>query len=244
MAHAAAADGQVPGRDVSALPISRWRRYLLYRQGRLDGRRGHPDPTMTALPVTTPTRQLLVATMAERTASVRKYYAQAITAAKGQYDEQDRWLVELEHKLAAARRELEEVKAGAPDPRGPVQRSAGESHQPDTLIRRRRARAHVRSCGPYRQRCEDFERQITDAHARRAQLRAEIAGARWAAGDAVRRLRATYLRERAIYDRSLLRRHPAAELLRPVLDMRIPTLPAWVQAEPPIGGGEPGSGSR
>lgn len=213
-------------------PIGFRRRWMLRRQGRIDGRRAQPDPLVAEAPVVTSMRVVLLRQLAEAVAAVhersvtevhrRRCDIEALDAAAGQLE------VRIE-KLAA---EVHAVRTNAPDPNARPVRRLGERHQSEEVVRNRRLREHRQELGRLNVQQRDAQEELDRAQRKRARLKAEIVGIRESAIRRAFHLQATFLRDEALYQRALLARHPLSDLLRPLLDREAPQLPDWTRQNP------------
>lgn len=203
---AAIMDGRMVGRRRSRKQEFLWV-WSLKRSGRRDGRRGQPDPTLAVDSTTTGARLLLAKQLTMELGDVHEICANEI-----------RRRAERIGALCASTEQLW-AKLNEDDP--PIQRRLGEMHLPEALVRTRRQRERERRRTPLVNRLNLLEQEI-------AGLVAEIQGHRLQAVSTARRLQAQFQRYRGMYDEALLRRHPQAELVRPVLDQSVPELPDWV----------------
>lgn len=217
-------------RGAGRVRIGLRRRLLLRRQGRLDGRLRQPDPIMIDGIVTTPTRTLLAYEFLEKVAVVRQSCAGGIDAAYDELRRLDAQLGDLDRRLALVLAKLARLVAAKPPADGRPERHLGERDRPEELVRIRRARDHAKEVATLTAERTALERERRAARQRRERVRAHVQALRRHAVEAQNRFEATFYRERAVYDQALLRRHPQAALVRPMLDGSLPPVPRWQYA--------------
>ncbi|WP_127504178.1 hypothetical protein [Actinoplanes solisilvae] len=211
-----------------------WRRRLmLRRQGRLDGRMRKPDPIMMDGAPTTAARDLLAGEYLANVFRVRAECAEAIDDATRRVQRLGHDIADLRARLIDVRTRTAETERRKPSTTGPPEREPGDRHHPDDLVRARRVREHAKRLAELIAERRDLEEKLRRAGQEQSETRSRIEAWRRRPGEAETRFAATFWRERALYDQALLRRHPQADLVRPILDNAIPRLPPWPYAESP-----------
>jgi hypothetical protein len=203
------------------------RRWMLRRQGRLDGSRRHPDPLLLTGPVTTSMRRLLLEEYADAAAAVKKELTAEVARLIAAWAEHGAAARQARTDLPVAEQALADALATRPDPDAPPERRLGEERRPEALVRARRLREHERAVEVARQEQLCVRARLWTSEQEQARLRSQVDNFHRQAVDQVYRLRASYQRGLAIYDRALLRRHPDGDLLRDLLVTRDPALPEW-----------------
>lgn len=212
------------------LPV---RRLLqLRRQGRLDGRRGVPDPfplqddefgtTTTAM------RARLAAEFGEGMATLLAERVTELNGLRARFGPANEAIAQKRAELSAAQEELRTLEGNRPGPGTAPERRRGDELQTDDIVRARRAREQAARENTASAKVEALTRDLAAGQQERANLAAQINALRAKARADVAVLRATAEVRLAVYDHALLRRHPDADLVRRLLDDSLPGLPGWL----------------
>jgi hypothetical protein len=220
------------GTAIDAPPdtVSPQRRRLLEREGRLDGRRRQPEPRLLSCATSTHVRDELVAGLCKREAEIGFLVHRDV--AEWERDRRDTRsrIDRLEADLATARTVLAEVTTRVPDPAAAPPRRYGEQERAQALVKERRQNEYDREFDTAHRRVAGLAAELADARGQLAALAERIAARPRTGYHELLRLRATTTEELAIYQKSLIRRHPDGERLRPLLDTSMPELPGWATA--------------
>jgi hypothetical protein len=206
------------------------RRFLLRHHGRSDGRRRQPTPIPIGGVVSTPTRDLLATDFANRVIAVRKACGEAIDEGEEilrrlRYDARD-----IEARLTGVRRRLERAERDKPSPTEPPEREPGDRHHDEAMARVRRTREHARRIAKLTEERNHLEQRLRETGRNREKTAARNESLRRQAIESEHQYAAVFVRERAIYDRALLRRHPLGDLVGLLLDTKVPRLEVWQHA--------------
>ena len=203
-------------------------RLRLRAQGRSDGRRAIPDVTTALPPVTTATREALLAEFLDAVHGMRVRYLETSEL-------QRRELVSLRHRIPKLRAAVEraeqalrEAEAERPDPANPERRPGDRDASPELVLERRR-REHRRRLDRARTALGQAQAALEHDELAAQVLETELDGGHDLAASRAQRSRATFKRKRAIYDRALLHRHPDRRVMDGLLDDGLPPFPSWVE---------------
>ncbi|MEV4349476.1 hypothetical protein AB0J83_33875 [Actinoplanes sp. NPDC049596] len=144
------------------------------------------------------------------------------TVRRLRYDARD-----LQERLADARRRLERAEREKPSAAGPPEREPGDQYYDATMTRTRRTREHAKRVAELTAERRRLERRLRDNGRQREETIARMETLRRKALESEHRFAATFVHERAIYDRALLRRHPLGDLVGLLLDNKLPPLQPW-----------------
>jgi chaperonin cofactor prefoldin len=203
------------------------RRLLLRHHGRSDGRRRQPMPLSVDEPVSTPTRDLLVTDFANRVVAVRKDCGEKIDRGEEilrrlRYDKRD-----IEERLEDVRERLRRAEKEKPSRTEPPEREPGDQYHDDAVARVRRIREYTRRIEKLTAERTRLEQRLRETERRAEETEARNESLRRLAIESEHQYAGVLVRERAIYDRALLRRHPLGDLVAPFLDNRVPRLETW-----------------
>jgi hypothetical protein len=220
-------------------------RLRLRRQGRLDGRRGVPDPFLfqddEVGTTTTAMRARLAAEFGEEMANLLAERVTELNGLRARFGPVDDVVAQKRAELSAAQDKLRTIEGNRPGPGTAPERRRGDELQTDDIVRARRAREQAARENTASAKIEALTRDLATGQQERADLVARINALRAKARADVAALRATAEVRLAVYDHALLRRHPDADLVRRLLDDSLPGLPGWLaedQDETPEDQGE------
>lgn len=117
-------------------------------------------------------------------------------------------------------------------------RRGGEYDTADDVVAARRAREYEATRRPLVDEAARLHAQLTQMRVEYARLGSTVRACEVVGATRVRRLHAQIMRRVSVYERHLVRRHPAGDRIGPVLAAQHPTVPGWVLAaedpeEPP-----------
>lgn len=136
-------------------------------------------------------------------------------------------LVDAEDMIAAAEKELEQIPLHPPED-VLHSRTVVEVGLPDELARTRRRREHDKQRKAFVDQRATGQRNLREVRGELTAVRARIEATTEIYRVRVRILHAHAERRCRTYERHLLRHHPAAARLAPLLRHQRPTLPDWV----------------
>jgi len=215
------------------VPYSPVQRYVDKWHARRDGKAGLPLPS--AMPLSTPHRDRLIACAQERCEAVLLAY-RAVRA-----DYQRRWEARLaavrqaETELAQAKDKVRESEV-RPSDEVLAKRTLGEEHRSDDIVRQRRLREHaqkvLRAQEVVKAAQAEVKRRKRELNVGRARLRLTAR----AAGIRVRHIHRHCHRRIAAYRKALAHNHLLGGMVEQGMDVLEPVLPGWLRgdaAQPP-----------
>lgn len=207
------------------------------RAGTTDGRAGHPTVPAdldTAPPLrggVTPYQETLNRTFLDRAERERLQANIDIAPISEQREHVRAQIAAADEEVAECRKRLDAVPE-TPDDTVLNRRNVLERDAAETLVRTRRQREYAAD----RARLLAEEQQTVDKarglRTEEARLTEAIAARERIASVRVRRLHEHTRRRCATYLRHLVHHHPDGPAVIPVLELALPSLPAWVQGSP------------
>jgi len=204
------------------------------RAGTTDGRSGHPtvpadlDVAPALRGGATPYQEALNRTFLDRAERERLQADIDIAPISEQRERVRAQIAAADEEVAECRKRLDAVPE-TPDDAVLNKRNALERDADEILVRTRRHREYA----AHRARLLAGEQQAVDKARRlrieEARLTEAIAARERIASVRVRRLHQHTRRRCATYQRHLVHHHPDGPAVIPVLDLALPSLPAWVQ---------------
>jgi hypothetical protein len=216
----------------AALDVTRslYLRVALRHQGRSDGRRRHPSPVPVNGRVSTATRDMLAGRFLRKVSRVRETCGEAIDEGEEavrrlRYDARD-----LQEQLADVRHRLDRAEREKPSAATPPERDPGDQYYDAAMALKRRTREHAKRVAELTAERRRLEQRLRENGRQLEEIVARMETLRRKALESEHRYAATFVHERAIYDRALLRRHPLGDLIGPLLDSKVPPLQPWQHA--------------